>query len=394
MGAKKNIKVLAWFNFFTDFKLYAAIAIIYFTQITHSFALGMSIFSVVNIADAVFEVPTGILSDLVGRRNIIILGAFSAVAYSIFFAIGGSYWMLFIGAVFQGLSIAFYSGNNDALLHDSLKESNQEHKFHEYLGKLSSLFQAALAISALLGSILASTSFTVVMWLSVLAQLICLALSFQITEPKIHIEKSTNIYIHMKEAVKLFFTNKRLGFVSIASTWGSAIGEAAFQFQSAFYNTLWPLWAIGFAKMLSYIGATFSFYFSGKIINKFNEIRSLLVGSIYNKIINIIAIIFPSVLSPVLMSSTALTYGVSTVSKNSLLQKEFTPYQRATIASLNSLLESIMTAVFAILIGLVGDSFGPAKALFLSQIISLVAVYMYWVVFRDEKSREYKSYNN
>jgi len=345
----------------------------------------MSIFSVVNIADALFEVPTGVLSDMVGRRNTVILGAISAVFYSVFYALGRNYWMLFVGAVFQGLSIAFYSGNNDALLHDSLKEVDEKHKFHEHLGKLSSLFQAALAVSALLGSIPASVSFALVMWLSVISQFTCFILSFQITEPQIHIEKSTNIYIHMKEAIKLFFTNKKLRFVSIASTWGSAIGEATFQFQSAFYNILWPLWAIGFAKMLSYIGATFSFYFSGRIINKFNEIRSLLAGSIYNKIVNIIATLFPSVLSPFLMSSTSLTYGVSTVSKNSLLQKEFTPHQRATIGSLNSLLESVMTAIFAFSIGLIGDGLGPAKALFVSQIISLVATYMYWVVFRDDK---------
>ena len=69
MKTHKNIKLLAWFNFFTDFKLYSAIAIIYFSQVTHSLALGMSIFSIASISDAVFELPTGVLSDMVGRKN-------------------------------------------------------------------------------------------------------------------------------------------------------------------------------------------------------------------------------------------------------------------------------------------------------------------------------------
>ena len=137
MGSQKNIKLLAWFNFFTDFKLYSAITILYFTRVTGSLALGMSIFSIASIADAVFEVPTGILSDIIGRKNTIVLGALASVAYAACYALGGSFWMLALGAIFQGLSVAFYSGNNDALLHDSLKESGKEKQYHNFLGKLS-----------------------------------------------------------------------------------------------------------------------------------------------------------------------------------------------------------------------------------------------------------------
>ena len=211
MGSQKNIKLLAWFNFFTDFKLYSAVAILYFTQVTGSLALGMSIFSIANIADAVFEVPTGILSDRVGRKNTIILGALASILYSICFALGRSFWMLALGAVFQGLSLAFYSGNNDALLHDSLKESGNEKKYHAFLGKISALFQLGLALGAVIGSFLANNSFIIVMWISVIPQIMCFFISLLIVEPHIHLEKSTNIYAHMKEALLLFKQIKNYG---------------------------------------------------------------------------------------------------------------------------------------------------------------------------------------
>jgi len=54
----RNIKVLTWFNFFTDFKLYAPIAILYFAQVSGSFALGMSIFAISTVSAAIFEIPT------------------------------------------------------------------------------------------------------------------------------------------------------------------------------------------------------------------------------------------------------------------------------------------------------------------------------------------------
>lgn len=384
MKIHRNIKLLAWFNFFTDFKLYSGIAIIYFSHITHSLALGMSIFSIANIADAIFEIPTGILSDVVGRKNTIVFGAVSSIVYAICYAIGSNFWILALGAIFQGLSVAFYSGNNDALLHDSLTERGEEKNYHVYLGKLSSLFQLALAVGAVLGSILANKSFMLVMWLSVVSQVICLVISFFIKEPEIYFNKSANIYLHMEDAIKLFITNKRLRMVSIAGMLGSSIGEATFQLQAAFYNTLWPLWAIGFAKMLSYLGATASFFFSGKIINRFKEIKVILIGSVYARIINIFSVLIPTKLSPFLMSSTSIFYGSSSVAKNSLLQKEFTPHQRATIASLNSLGESILFAFFAFILGAMGDFIGPAKTLFIAQLISLIGTYLYWKVFKNE----------
>lgn len=382
MNVHRNVHLLAWHNFFTDFKLYSAIAILYFVHVTGSLALGMAVFSIVSISDAVFEVPTGIISDRVGRKMTIVLGSMASVVYAVCYAIGGSFTMLAFGAVFQGLSIALYSGNNDALLHDSLMEGGNEGSYHRYLGKISALFQLGLALGAVLGSFLAHNSYEVVMWLSVVSQVICLGISLCMTEPKVMISKSSNIYAHMKEAVLLFKTNKKLRLISVAGMVGSSIGEATFQMQAAFYNTLWPIWAIGFAKMASYLGASVSFYFSGAMIDRFKEIKTILIGNIYSRIINSIAVLFPTVASPVLLSSSSLFFGSLTVAKNSLLQKEFTPHQRATIASLNSLAESLLFAIFAFILGTIGDHIGPAKTLFISQCISLIGTYLYWKVYR------------
>jgi len=385
MGAQKNIKLLAWHNFFTDFQLYSAIAILYFVHVTGSIALGMSIYSIASISDALFEVPTGILSDMVGRKNTIVLGSIASVAYAVCYAIGGSYWILALGAVFQGISVAFYSGNNDALLHDSLKESGNEKKYHTFLGKLSSLFQLALALGAVLGSFLANNSFTLVMWLSVIPQVFCFFISLFMVEPHIVLQKSTNIYSHMKDALLLFKTNKKLRLVSIAGVLGSSVGEATFQLSATFYQLLWPLWAIGISKMLSYLGATLSFYFSGPLIDKFKEIKTILIGNVYSRTVVIFSLIVPTQLSPFLMATTSIFYGSNSVAKNSLLQKEFTPHQRATIASLNSLVESALFAFFAFAFGLMGDRIGAAKALLVAQLISLIAMYIYFSVFRGEK---------
>lgn len=381
---QRNIKLLAWFNFFTDFRLYGPLAIIYFSQVTGSYALGTSIFSAVMISSALFEVPTGILSDFLGRKKTLALGALASAVSIVFYASALSYWLLLVGAVMEGLSRSLYSGNNEALLHDSLKQEGLERNYHNFLGKLSSMFQIALAISAVLGGIVAQFNFALVFWLSVIPQLICFVLSLQIIEPKIHTkDQSGNIYKHLKESIVLFFKNPKLRLVSLSSILSYGFGEASYQFRGAFFVSVWPIWAIGIAGMLSNLGAFLSYYFSGKVIDKFGAFKSLFLGSVYSRFIDFVSLIFPSLFSPILMSTTSIHHGVSNVAKSSLMQKEFSDHQRATMGSLNAFGGSIFFAVTAFFLGLAADRFNPPQAMILLEILMLINVYVYWKLFKS-----------
>jgi len=355
-------------------------------MVSDSFALGMSVFSIAMISSALFEIPTGVFSDRIGRQKTIILGATAAVFYSVFYAIGQSFWILAIGAVFEGLSRSFYSGNNDALLHDTLSENNAVDQYEEVLGKISSMFQLALGISAIVGGILATWSFPLIMWLSVIPQGICMLLAFKLREPTIHSHLSGNIFQHLQEAYKKFLCNKKLRLLSITHVIGYSFGEAGYQFQSAFYNTLWPVWAIGIAKTFSNVGAFFSFRFSGRLIKKYNTLRLILIDNIYSKVINIFSVLFPTILSPLLMSSTSIFFGITSVAKNSLLQKEFTSEQRATMGSLNSFAGSIMFGIIAFILGLVADLLSPARAILIFQILQITNIFLYFKLFKHHNT--------
>jgi len=379
----RNIKLLTWFNLFTDFKLYTGILIIYFAKVSGSFTLGMTVFSIAMISSAFFEIPTGVFSDFIGRKKTVILGAFSAILYSLFYALGGSFFILAIGAIFEGLSRSFYSGNNDALLHDSLAETGSQEQYAEFLGKLSSMFQIALAISAVTGGIIANYSFTIVMWASIIPQIICVFIALFLKDIKVS-GRSGNIYVHLKNSISEFIKNEKLRMLSISSMLMYGIGEASFQFQAAFYNTLWPVWAIGFAKTSSYLGATLSFRFSGKIIGKFGKIQMLLIGNIYSRIIHLVSLLFPTVLSPILMSSTSLLYGTSSVARNTLFQEEFKDDKRATMGSLNSFGGSIVFGVAAIGLGLIADKTSPATALLVGTLFLFIPVFIYWKLYKTK----------
>jgi len=317
-----------------------------------------------------------VFSDMVGRKKTITFGALAATLSAILYATGQSYWPLFIGALFEGLSRAWYSGNNDALLFESVVESKTKESFAHHLGKTSSMFQLALMIGAVVGSIIAQWSFPIIMWLSVIPQGICLILSLFFNNPKRFTKNKTNIFAHMKLSAFHLWRNKKLRLLSISDIVGFGTGEAAFQFNSAFIATIWPIWAIGLSRLISFGGAFLSFQYSGKIIQKFHEYNVLIIANIYTRIVNFIAYGIPTIVSPVLMATPAFTYGAYEVSKNVLMQREYTEEQRATMSSMTSFFGSLFYGAFALLMGLIADQYGPAKSLIMAQICMLYVLYI------------------
>ncbi len=381
----KNIRLLSIFNFLIGFTFFAPLAIIYFAKVSGSYTLGTSIFGFIMLSAAIFEVPTGVLSDRVGRKKTLIYGSVARVIAFIFYAIGFSYWFLVIGAIFEGLSRAFYSGNNEALLYDTLADHGKEEKYKEYLGKTNSTEFTGLTLSAVIGSLIANVSFVYVMWLAVMSQIIMLIVSFQFIEPHKHSKENTNIYSHLKEAWVLFITNKKLRLLSLATILENSLSELAYQFRGAFYSTIWPIWAIGISSVISNSCAAAGFYFSGKVLNKMKAETAVLLRSLFDRIINIISLVFPTLLSPVIMSSTSFLYGVGVVAENELRQKEYKNHQRATMGSLISLGRSIGAAIMTVILGKSADLYGPRQALLMMTLLAFSVTFIYWLIYNQSK---------
>ena len=226
------------------------------------------------------------------------------------------------------------------------------------------------------------------MWLSVIPQLICFIISFYIIEPKVVKEESTNIFSHLHLSSLALWKNKKLRLLSLRYMLSEGIGEANFQFRSAFINTLWPVWAIGFSKAISFLVAGIGFWNSSKIIKKVGLYKVLIISDVSNRIINIFSIIISNIFSPILMSMTSLLYGPGSVATNTLRQDEYSENQRATMTSLNSLFANLLFSVFAVFLGYLADKNGPAKAYLISQFLLIPNIFITLILEKVKSSED------
>ena len=382
---KDNIKYLGLLNLFMDIKFYDAFAIIYFTSISGSMVLGMSIFSISMIANAILELPTGVLSDRVGRKKTLLLGTISSLAYSILFVIGNNYWFLVLAAIFEGLERAFFSGNNEALLYDTLKEAGLEKEYKTYLGKTSSMYQLASIIGVIVGGLLISfTSIRFLMLLTLIPKLINLYICLKIKDPKIQTDKiSNNPFSQIKDMFKKVKNNSQLKKIILADTIACCVGESSYQFRPMFYQSLWPDWALGIPSLLSNVGKFVSNWFAGGIIKKFGDKTVLVVGNLYSLFSNVIGFAINSVVSPLILVSNSLF--PTNISKNSLMNEYYSDELRASMASLTSLIVTLATSIVMILIGALADSIGVIYALIIISSFRIITVVLYNNVFKNKQ---------
>ncbi len=112
---------------------------------------GIYYFSVVLI-----ELPTGYASDRLGRKQMLVLSAASAVlAYSLF-ALADSFWTFAAAQVAFALSISCNSGSDTSWHHDTLKAMDRESEFMERESLIVRLMLIAPAIGGVGGGLIAS----------------------------------------------------------------------------------------------------------------------------------------------------------------------------------------------------------------------------------------------
>ena len=365
---KHNMRALFRFTFLSNVQPYYVVLILYFAHILNSFTLGASVWAFVQVAQAVLEIPTGIVSDRLGRVVSMQVGALTSLAGLIIYALSPGYWVLLVGAALQGLSFAMFSGNNNALIYDSARNGGEKDEFHSFYAKNNIALEVGGIISAITGTVLAAISYSLVLWISVVPEVLAVLVTFSMIEPPRLSPLSGNMFSHLGDVFRYYKKNSHLRMMSIASIIGGGVGGAAWNMMPAYYNQYVPLRYVGSMLSANYLWSTIGFRASDWFMKRFNPASILIFSEAYARIVSFMALVGSTVASPFVMMLAGITYGPSDTAKQHLLHEEFTDAQRATMDSLNSLVTSIVYAFFLVLAGYLADRYSPRFSLLVCNI--------------------------
>jgi predicted MFS family arabinose efflux permease len=233
------------FGFFHMFLVLIPVIIPFY----QSFGLSMSqIFqlqAIFGVAVVVFEVPTGYIADLFGRKASLLFGLSISALGFLGYALGSQYWHFALIQALLGLGLSFVSGSDEALLYESLPREDRKRTANAFANMQLSE-QCGESIASLLGGFLATLSLAYAAWGQFVAALLGIVVALGIKETKrakpsrAHKENFRRVYR------EIFFSDPilRLTFVN-SVVWGLSTFIAVWTYQKHWQEVGVPLALFG-----------------------------------------------------------------------------------------------------------------------------------------------------
>ena len=105
--------------------------------------------TVFHITSLIFEIPSGVLADVFGRKKMLIVSTIMRMIGNVIMIASNNLFMVCMSIAFMALSYNFSSGSGEALAYDSLKLAKQESKFERYESNQLIIYRLCSGISTL-----------------------------------------------------------------------------------------------------------------------------------------------------------------------------------------------------------------------------------------------------
>jgi MFS family permease len=162
------------------------------------------------IAGFLMEVPSGYLSDKIGHKRVLVLARVFLILSTIFYLIGGSFWVFALGSTFFALDLAFTSGAKSAFFHDVFKAMGREKDHARVLGRVRSITWIVSAVMLVVIPYFARIDIRIPFIIALVLDIVGLIVTLSLVNPRAEESeaaevKSYNFKNVLKEAVNYKF---------------------------------------------------------------------------------------------------------------------------------------------------------------------------------------------
>lgn len=383
---KTNIKVAYLLSFLSEL-YFPIVAWLFFYLKYLDFRQIALITAIHALTSNLFEIPTGAFADLFGRKMAIFISFFVCSFVMFVYPFSSVFWAFVVLEVIGGITNALLSGSVEALVYDTLKEDNQEHRYNQVVANMQSLAWIGLFISAIVGGFVYKFWFGTPWILQGIVFGIAAVATLRLQEPKIDSQKYQLKMLIIQNMIgfrELFKNPKVAKYTIVFAIIGSGYFIAARILgisQAREYGLdsggVGVLFAVGYiiSALVSQLFPRFvSFLGSSKLL--ITTILILLGSFVFAKFAGIA---LGSILIIARISSSATFWSIKSIILNPLIESK----NRATTLSTFSLITQLPYALLAYTIGDSIDRTSPNQfALILGGVIVVLLITQQIVFFK------------
>ncbi len=371
----RNIRIDYIYCFFKNFDISSSIWVLYMVF------KGMSLWQIgivegiYHLTSFIFEVPTGAMADLLGRKKVILVGRICSAVSSILCLFGHNMLHFAVAFAISAIGQNLNSGSEEALVYDSMKQIGQENKYLKVNSRLNVIIEIAQGTATVIGGIIAEYSFALCYIISVVVAIIALVPAVLFVEPDIkgdsskdNVEKSKDIISlknklnvfaivkdHFRISIEIIRCDSKLRKILLYYPMVFTFHTIVFFYGQEFFSSLGMnkieiSMIMLFASVVSLMGAITSEIFLSIFGDRAKYVASTLMGigiivmSRHNLIISVITF-------AIINYANAVLYPIQSQAVNELIPSK----QRATIISVNSMMFSIFMFVLFPICGFIAD---------------------------------------
>jgi len=380
--SKETVKNFSFISFLSTFGFGFSnpIAILFFMAKGFTVFEAGLILAVMNLACAMFEIPTGAFADSYGRRRSAIVGYLLHIVFILAIVLSNNLTLLLLASILEGAAIAFESGAMESWAYDRLKEKKAQGLSLSMFSNSRVAVNAAMLLSAIAGGFAGSISLALPFIFGIPVYLACIYYVFKLQEKpmrKNFLSVEKQLFIKASNAFDHITSSRKL-LSLFASVFLLGLG-------------LYPIfigWQPAFKELLGFGPAEMGFFFAAISIFAMggNKLAERFGKSKFSLTISLFAIAAAAFLAGFLWAPLAtliayllmeLAYGASGPITSDILHKNAISDRRATIASMQGLARNLGFGVAGLLFFML-SSIPLATTWMLSSICIFLAAFIVW----------------
>ncbi len=387
------------YGFLKNLRFFEPFFILFFLSKDLSFLQIGSLYAIREIAINIFEIPSGIIADALGRRKTL---ASSFLVYILAFIIfyAGSHFALFILAMlFYALGDAVRSGINKAMIVDYLKRTGQKSQKINYYGHTRSWSQFGSALSSLAGGALYffNQNLDVIFLFSIFPYLLDFTIILSYPSYLDQVATKTGTLNDRLKTISLSFAkafkHPKLLTALVNSSIYSGFYKSIKDFIQPFLKTLVVqlpilLFLSNEEKTALFLGIIYFVIFlinasvsrnASKIVDLFKSPgsflnRSLIVGSMLGIASGVIMEYYISAWAILIFIIILFIENIRKPAGVSIITDQSEASVHSGILSVASQLASLFSALFVMIIGYFADLYGVGSGIFLVSMLMLFSL--------------------